>query len=171
MAGSESLAMPLGRSVRQLLSDLDQIERVVDEAEPAEELRFVEQLRSLKAKDPRVPGLAAQLGRNVREGQARLALAYPFERDEEHGEAQAYRIRVPRSDESIVDEPDLQTLAAAAGKSPDERWLDSLGRVTVQALVDDAGEQVVGRAIPGNKWITAEVTLGPAVLLPTSSLV
>ena len=159
MAGSDSLAIPLGRQADRLLSDLDEIERVVDESEPAAELKFIEQLRSLKTTDGRVPQLAEQLGRDVHGDHARLALAYPFERDDEHGEAQAYRLRAPGTDELIVDDLDLPTLRSYVGDVAEDRWLKALEGITVQALADDSGDQVVGRAIAGNKWITAEVTL------------
>lgn len=159
MAGSDSLAIPLGRQTDGLLSDLVEIERVVDESEPSPELKFVEQLRSLKVTDGRVPKLAEQLGRDVKNEEARLALAYPFERDEEHGEAQAYRLRAPRTGEVIVEDLDLATLCAQVGEVAEDRWLKALEGLTVQALADDTGDQVVGRAISGNKWITAEVTL------------
>jgi uncharacterized protein (TIGR04141 family) len=159
MAGSDSLAIPLGRQTEGLLSDLMEIERVVDESEPAPELKFVEQLRSLKATDARIPKLAEQLGRDVKNGEARLALAYPFERDEEHGEAEAYRLRTPGAEEVIVEDLDLVLLCSRIGNADEARWLKALEGMTVQALADDTGDQVVGRATPGNKWITAEVTL------------
>jgi uncharacterized protein (TIGR04141 family) len=159
MAGSDSLAIPLGRQADRLLSDLALIERVVDESVAAPELKFIEQLRSLKTSDARVPNLAHQLGRDVKNGEARLALAYPFERDEEHGEAQAYRLRNPGTDELIVEDLDLPTLHSYMGEVAEDGWLKTLGRLTVQALADESGDQVIGRAIPGNKWITAEVTL------------
>lgn len=159
MAGSDSLAIPLGRQTDGLLSDLNEIERVVDQSEPSPELKFIEQLRSLKTTDGRVPKLAEQLGRDVKNSQARLALAYPFERDEEHGEAEAYRLRAPGTDELIVEDLDLATLSSYMGDVAEDRWLKALEGLTVQALADDTGDQVVGRAIPGNKWITAEVTL------------
>ena len=159
LAGADSLAMPVARTATDLMVDLDEIERIADETEPADELRFVEQLRTLKAKDPRQARLAKQLAGDVAAGTARVALAYPFERDDEHGEAEAYRLRVPGSDTVVVDDLDVALLTDAVGSVPGEQWLEDLARMTIQALADDQGTQVIGRAITANKWITAEVTL------------
>jgi len=160
LSGSDSLALPIGRTTAGMLGDLDEIERVVDQEQPVEDLRFVEQLRYLKSKDERVPKLEALLGAALEpETDARLALAYPFERDEEHGEAQAYRIKLPGEKPQIVDDLTLERLREPLAELPEAERLSTLAKAKVQALADDSGDTVVGREIPANKWITAEVTL------------
>jgi uncharacterized protein (TIGR04141 family) len=161
LSGSDSLALPIGLTAADLLGDLDEIESVIDTGQPVEDLRFVEQLRHLKSKDKRVPELESLLGAALKPGtDARLALAYPFERDDEHGEAQAYRIKIPGEKTHVVDDLTLEQLREPLGVGVAEAdRLRTLAMATVQALGDDTGDTVISRAIPANKWITAEVTL------------
>jgi uncharacterized protein (TIGR04141 family) len=160
LSGSDSLALPIGRTAADLLGDLDEIESVIDNGQPVEDLRFVEQLRHLKGKDTRVPELEALLGAALEpQTDARLALAYPFERDDEHGEAQAYRIKMPGEKTQVVDDLALEQLRQPLAGVAEADRLRTLAKATVQALGDDTGDTVIGRAIPANKWITAEITL------------
>lgn len=162
LKASDSLGLPVGKEPGDLLSDLQEIARVVDSDPASDELAFIEQLKKLKSKDPRLPDLKAALVSQLGDPDTgNVALSFPWEGDEDRGDAQTYRIKLPGGPRGgqIVTEIDLQTIATALlGLSTDERD-KSLTQATIQAFEDEDATSAISRAIPLSKWVSAEVTL------------
>jgi uncharacterized protein (TIGR04141 family) len=167
LSASDSLGLPLGKGPQNLLNDLSEIGRVVDSDPPVPELAFIGELRALKPQDVRIIDLEAALNSQLDEhDKTNIALAFPWEGDEERGEAQSYRIKVPGGHRggAVVGEITLESLLDALSHIPRDDRVVTLKKSTIQAFEDEEAEPeaAISRAIPASKWISAEVMLGSA---------
>jgi uncharacterized protein (TIGR04141 family) len=164
LKASDSLGLPIGKEPGDLLADLREIARVVDSDPPTSELAFIEQLRAIKTKDPRLPDLKMALSSQLDEPEVgNVALSFPWEGDDDRGDAQTYRLKVPGGlrGGQIVNDIDLAAISTAFSQIPLEDRAKTLTQATIQAFDDEEAESAISRAIPISKWISAEVTLGP----------
>jgi uncharacterized protein (TIGR04141 family) len=163
LTASDSLGLHVGKQPEDLISDLREITRVVDSEPAVPELAFIEQLRALKGKDPRLPDLESALNVQLDEADAgAIALSFPWEGDDDRGDALAYRIKVPGGPRGgdIVSEIDVATIAESLADVPHEDRVRTLKKATIQAFEDEEAVSAISRAIPVSRWISAEVTLG-----------
>jgi uncharacterized protein (TIGR04141 family) len=164
LKASDSLGLPIGKGPQDLLADLREVARVVDSEPAVSELAFIEQLRALKSKDPRLAELEATFNAQLDDPDAgSIALSFPWEGDDDRGDAQSYRIKVsggPRGGE-IVEEIELAAILDALSDVPLDDRVRTLKTATIQAFEDEDATSAISRAIPISKWISAEVTVGP----------
>jgi uncharacterized protein (TIGR04141 family) len=164
LKASDSLGLPIGKEPLDLLADLREVDRVVDSEPAVGELAFIEQLRALKSKDPRLAELEAAFNTQLDDSDAgSIALSFPWEGDEDRGDAQTYRIKVPGGPRGgeIAAEIDLPAILDALSEVPRDDRVQTSKTATIQAFEDEEATSAISRAIPISKWISAEVTLGP----------
>src|SRR5258708_37029312 len=162
LKASDSLGLPIGKEPSDLLADLREVARVVDSDPAVSELAFIEQLRALKSKDPRLADLEAAFNSQLDDSDARsIALSFPWEGDDDRGDAQTYRIKVPGGPRGgeIVNEIDLAVIMDALADVPLDDRVRTLKTATIQAFEDEDATSAISRAIPISKWISAEVTV------------
>jgi uncharacterized protein (TIGR04141 family) len=169
LSASDSLGLPIGKGTQDLLNDLREIARVVDSDPPVPELAFIGQLRALKPQDARISELDARLNSQLDEhDRINIALAFPWEGDEERGEAQSYRIKVPGGHRGgvVVSEITLESLLEALSEVSCDDRVAVLKKSTIQAFEDEEAEPAaaISRAIPASKWVSAEIMLGSSRL-------
>jgi uncharacterized protein (TIGR04141 family) len=101
-----SLALPLARTPRELLSDLNRINEVLGRPAP-EPFDRIEQLQPLGPRDPRRKELNAELCKLLSSGaREHLNLAFPWEREEEYGEEEGFLVYASGK-KGVVDELSL----------------------------------------------------------------
>jgi uncharacterized protein (TIGR04141 family) len=164
LSAADSLGLPLGKGPQSLLADLHEIARVVDSDPPVPELAFIGQLRALKPQDARINRLENQLNSHLDEPDStNIALAFPWEGDEERGGAQSYRIKVPGGHRGgiVVGDITLESILKVLNEAPHDDWVAILKKSTIQAFEDEEAEAeaAISRQIPASKWISAEVML------------
>ena len=163
LTASDSLGLHIGKDAKDLLSDLREIARVVDSEPAQDDLAFIEQLRALKSKDPRQPTLEEALNAQLDDPEAgALALSFPWEGDDDRGDAQTYRIKTSGGTRGgdVVSEIDLPVIMNSLSATSRGDRVRALKTATIQAFEDEEAESAISRAIPISKWISAEVTVG-----------
>jgi uncharacterized protein (TIGR04141 family) len=158
--GADGLNVPLGRGPSELMSDLRLIHQVVEHEDPAEGLAHLEQTQPLR------PGHAAldtltnvRLPAALAPDSSLVALSWPAEWDEEHGEASSYHLMNLGRGEWAEDPEtlELEHLILPVAARPPESRVAALKRIRVIGL--DSNGDPLTRAIPGDKWITFETDL------------
>jgi uncharacterized protein (TIGR04141 family) len=150
LKASDSLGLPVGKDPADLLADLREVGRVVDSEPPVNDLAFIEQLRALKLRDPRLPELASALEAQLSDTDAAsIALSFPWEGDDDRGDAQSYRIKVPSGPRggTIVTEIDLAVISDALSHTPPAARVEVLKKATIQAFDDEEADSAISRAI------------------------
>jgi uncharacterized protein (TIGR04141 family) len=157
--GADGLSIPLARDPDGMLADIEYLHDVVEHEQPVEGLEHFEHTKPLRPQDPVLHRLKERLAEVLTPGSPRVALSWPAEWDEEHGEATSYVLQnLGRGDwEDSPEELELDHLILpVAGRDPDKR-LAALKRIKVQAL--DSDGQALSREIAGDRWITSEIDL------------
>lgn len=151
--GADGLSLPLGKSDTDLVKDLHYLHHTVENDPPASGLEHFEHTRPLRPGHPVISDLQRLLSTALAPGTEGVALTWPAEWQEEHGEADSYRIRgAGAGREEQPEELELQhLLRPLAQRNPTERF-DALKRMTIQGLNSDGDG--ISRAIHGDKWIT-----------------
>lgn len=90
--GADGLSIPLGREPAGLLADLSYLHGVVETESPVEGLEHFEHTRPLRPGHPALEVLKTRLAEALVPGSERVALSWPAEWEEEHGEADRYLI-------------------------------------------------------------------------------
>lgn len=158
--GADGLRLALGRSPADLLSDVQLLHNVVENETPVEGLEVFEYTRPLRPGAPEIDALNDDhLAPALQPGSGRLALSWPSEWDEEHGEASSYKLtRLGKGDwDTEPEELTLDHLVEPLGARDVGDRIAALRRMTVQALNTDGA--VISRAIGADKWLTFETEL------------
>jgi uncharacterized protein (TIGR04141 family) len=155
--GADGLGIPISRDPSGLLSDLNHIHDVIANEPPREGLEHFEHTRPLRPGDPVIEPLKGLLAESLTPGCTRLALSWPAEWEEEHGEADSYGISgLGRGEwEDNPDTLELDHLISPLAEKPVQSRLAALKRIRVQALDSDGNP--ISRSISADKWITFEV--------------
>lgn len=156
MRGSDSVNLPLARTPKELLADLDIIDTALS-APAQKDLEVLEQLIAVK-KGSRLAAeledrLVDVLGSRHADG---LACAWPHESINENGTPESFVIkgRGPRTTRSGV--PALHDIAESIDR---DRVRESLDRVKIQLFRDPDGQEPLSPDIPLRKWIAFEKTV------------
>jgi uncharacterized protein (TIGR04141 family) len=157
--GADGLSIPLAREPGQLLADMGYLHEVVENEQPVEGLEHFEHTKPLRPGDPVLDLLKAQMAAALVPGSPRIALSWPNEWDEEHGEASSYALTNlgPGDWEDSPEDLNLDHLILPITQRDPDRRLAALKRIKVQTL--DADGRALSREIAGDKWITAEIDL------------
>lgn len=156
--GADALSVPLGRKPGELLADLDALIAILSQPAAAG-LEVLEQLVAIKNRPDLTDRLDERLNVALQDADsAKLGLGWPHERIDDNGTPSSYRIMgAGRSHSAVRDgTPDVDALVAAlAAESPDKK-LHRLRRLGVMLFRDEAGDEPVSPAIPGDRWIAFE---------------
>jgi uncharacterized protein (TIGR04141 family) len=154
--GADGLNIPLSRTPIGLMSDLSYLANVIAEEDPVDGLEHFEHTRPLRPGDPIIESLKDRLAEALTSESGRVALSWPSEWEEEHGEADSYLIEnLGKGDwDDQPDSLDLEHLTLPLAHRPPEARLAALKRIRIQAI--DSDGNAISRAIPGDKWITFE---------------
>ncbi|MFF3391711.1 DUF6119 family protein [Streptomyces sp. NPDC002669] len=159
-----SISLPLGRSPQQFLNDLRVIEDACTQPTPLPGLESLARVRSLsrRGRTAVVKRLNEQLDLYLGDPHATgLALNYPGECAAHVTETRA--VRIMRGSRVIaVDDVDIGDIRQFVRDRPDGRRLSTLKDVRVQLFADEECREPLSPAIPGHRWITAEVRSGAA---------
>jgi uncharacterized protein (TIGR04141 family) len=158
--GADGLGIQLGRQPAGLLADLQLIHDVVENEGPIAGLEHFEHTKPLRGGHPLIKALESELAEAlISLPTARIALSWPAEWEDEHGEASRYHIQgLSRSDwEDEPDDIELDHLLGPTGERPPEQRVPFLKRLKVIGLDSDGNP--MSRAIAGDRWITFETDL------------
>lgn len=156
---ADALSVPLGKTQRQLISDLDAISTVLELA-PKPELQMLEQF--VRVKQPAmIETLEASLRTALLDADgSRLALGWPHERVNENGTPTSHLISgVGRSQTVTDDLPALETLVAVLTAKNAADPLAAASTVKVHLFRDADGEEPISGAIPALNWLFFETTI------------
>lgn len=156
--GADALSIPLGRTPEALVADLDALHNILDrDAIPG--LEILEQLVAIKNDPEQIEVLEISLSEALSDpASARLGLSWPHERIDDNGTPSSFRFfGAGRKLAQIQDgTPELSTVLAAVDGSTPAGRLDRLRRIRIQLYRDDAGDEPVSSAIPGQRWLAFE---------------
>jgi len=157
--GADGLSIPLGLEPDALLHDLEFLHGVVENEPPMKGLEHFEHTKPLRPGDPVIERLKVRLSELLVPDSPRLALSWPAEWNEEHGEADGYILKnLGRGDwEDSPEELELGHLIRPVAERDVSQRLSALKRIKVQVL-DSSGDPL-SRDLAGDKWITAEIDL------------
>ena len=162
LAGSDALKVPLAKSSTAFIADLRVIADVIDQAPPDPSLEFIDKVQPIQSKDPRVPRLEARLSDALdgKDSDVNLGLSYPWEGEAELAEAESYIIHRGGRISVISSDIDVSDLLETVARTPANHKLTALYNTKVQPCTGPDGDEIIGRAITGDKWIVAELSLG-----------
>ncbi|MEU8488991.1 DUF6119 family protein [Streptomyces sp. NPDC048641] len=151
--GADGLSLPLSKEPGGLIQDLIFLDETVEKAPPVKGLEHFEHTRPLRPGAPEIDHLQKLLSEALEPGTALVALSWPAEWQEEHGEADSYRLRgAGTGREEQPEELGLRHLLEPLAARDIHSRLDTLKRITIQGLNSD--DFPISRAIHGDKWIT-----------------
>ena len=130
---------------------------VVENEKPKEGLEHYTPNRS--GQEPNNHRLKVRLSEALVSGSTGIALSWPAEWDEQHGEADSYVLKnFGRGDwDEFPDDLELNHLLLPVAERDAGQRLAALKRARVQALDSDGNS--LSREIAGDRWITAEIDL------------
>ena len=157
---ADALSVPLAKTPRCLMSDLDAIAATLDlAAQP--ELQALEQFVRVKNREM-IERLETELRAALEGGSnGRLALGWPHERIDDNGTPSAFKLLGTGKHyvEAKDDLPNLDDLLEAIErKAPDDR-LAGASSIKVQLFRDSDGEEPVSGAIPAIHWLFFEIEI------------
>ncbi|MFD6337924.1 DUF6119 family protein [Streptomyces sp. NPDC060131] len=151
--GAEGLSLPLAKNGPDLIRDLQFLHQTVEHEPPVKGLEHFEHTRPLRPGDPEISELQRLLSAALEPGTRLIALTWPAEWQEDHGEADGYKIRgAGAGREEQPDDLELRHLLQPLGQRDAATRFDSLKRMTIQGVNSDGN--AISRAIHGDKWIT-----------------
>ncbi|MGW1097584.1 DUF6119 family protein [Streptomyces sp. NPDC002455] len=154
--GADGLSIPLGKDPVDLMKDLTFLHQTVEKDSPVKGLEHFEHTRPLRPGNPMIGQLQKVLSASLAPGAGGVALTWPAEWQEEHGEADSYKIRgAGAAGDEQPDELELGHLLKPLSRWPEAERFNALKRLTIQGLNTDG--QSISRAIHGDKWITFQV--------------
>lgn len=160
-SASDSLSLPLAKSAENLVADLKCISAIISNESTVPELDFIDRVKALRGSDPRVDTLNAQLTDALAKEDSQelpVALAYPHERDEDHGEAQSYLVRIAGRPQPVADLNIGVVGEFLAAVRPENR-MEVLRKGYIQACKDAEATEPISRQISALKWISAEASI------------
>ncbi|MEO3858535.1 DUF6119 family protein [Acrocarpospora sp. B8E8] len=158
--GADGLNIPLAREGDGLVADLRFLNNVVENEPPAAGLEHFEHTRPLQPGHPATDALIGLLGEALgAKPHSRIALSWPAEWEQEHGEAHSYALdNAGRGFDDETDDLELEFLLAPVSQRLPEARIGALKRLRV--IGKDSDGNPISRAIPGTKWVTFETDLG-----------
>ncbi|MFF4089776.1 DUF6119 family protein [Streptomyces nigra] len=151
--GADGLSIPLARSATDLVKDLKYLENTVENEPPMSGLEHFEHTRPLRPGDAVIEELQKKLSAALEPGAHGIALTWPAEWQDEHGEADSYRLRgAGAGREEQPEELELGHLITPLSRHDPAVRFEALRRMTIQGL--NAEGDAISRAIHGDKWIT-----------------
>ncbi|MFD5243851.1 DUF6119 family protein [Amycolatopsis sp. NPDC058340] len=156
--GADSLGIPLAKLPGGLLSDLKQIDSVIETEEAKPELAHLEDTQPLKPGNGKIPMLEAALSADLKEDTASMSLCWPAEFDSEPGEITQYKVFGSGSTKPpLYEELDLHCLTAPLAHLEPNARLSRLRTMRIQGQSEEG--TALTREISGDKWILYQTKL------------
>lgn len=150
--GADALGIPLAKSPSELLADLQLIDAVVNNDDPRDELRHLENTQPLRPGNGKIPDLEKLLAKELRPTGSSLALCWPAEFDEEPGEIAQYKVVGTGSGKAqYYDELEIDCLVSPLGDLDPDLRIKRLRLMKIQGQADDGS--ALTREISGEKWL------------------
>lgn len=159
LEGADGLKTRLSVNGGELVGDLRTLLNVLDQ--PAlEGLEFIEKIRRLVGRDPRIPILNDRLGDVLQSGSGgALGLALPDEYIDEADDVQSYRVTLG-GDNWVVDEVSLEPILEGLRKSGMGDLLATLKKGRIVGCAESDGTHQSGGSYTLDKWLAAEIVEG-----------
>lgn len=157
--GADSLNIPLSKSPKALLENLDQIKTVLDKEPASPELAALENLSLVKNRTERQL-LDQILIKAIGDKSGQVALSYPYEIIDEFGQVSSFKIIGTRQRKPYDYLPAIDDLLAPIREEDDEEQrLKKLDRLSVVLYKSHDDEDAATRKIPIKKWLTFQKTI------------
>jgi uncharacterized protein (TIGR04141 family) len=156
--GADALSVPLGKKPDQLLSDLDELTKILGQ-KPAADLAVLEQLVAITRRPDLIEQLEADLDVALGDpGSSRLSLSWPHERIDENGSPTSFKVYGAGRRESKPRDgiPELETLVALVAKSPATKRVTKLQGIKLMLYKDSDASDPISPLIPALKWLAFE---------------
>lgn len=158
--GADALNVPLGRTAKEVLGDLDVLEGLLATG-PHPSLKILEQLAAVKNPETkeRLDGL---LSSALDSESGKIGLSWPHERVDEGGTPDSWvphRLWPRRRREVIQGQPDWSDIRAALEEVPPGKRLHRLESASIQLFRDAQGQEPISQSIPLRRWIAFETDL------------
>ena len=156
LRGADALNVPLGRTPKSLLADLEAIEDAL--SKPAQkDLEILEQLVAVKKGSDIAGQLDAMLVGAIDDDCATaFASAWPHESVSENGTPDAFKVKGTGRSGIKPGVPTTEDIKNSVDKND---ILASLDRVKIQLFSDQDGQAAISPDIPLRKWIAFETTI------------
>lgn len=157
--GADSLNIPLSKSPKALLENLDQIKTVLDKEPASLELAALEHLSLVK--DPVAKErLDYSLIKAIGDKSDQVALSYPYEIIDDFGQVGSFKIIGTRQRDPYDYLPAIDDLLDPIREEDDEEQrLKRLDRLSVILYKSSDGTDVESPKIPIKKWLTFQTTI------------
>ncbi|MEU6645656.1 DUF6119 family protein [Saccharomonospora sp. NPDC046836] len=150
--GADALGIPLAKSPSELLADLQLIDAVVNNDDPRDELRHLENTQPLRPGNGKIPDLEKLLAKELRPTGSNLALCWPAEFDEEPGEVAQYKVVGTGSSKSqYYYELEIDCLVSPLEDLEPDLRFKRLRSMKIQGQAEDGS--ALTREISGDKWL------------------
>lgn len=160
LRGADALNVPIGLSARDVLADLDEIERVLA-TEPPEQLKILEQLSAVKNPEMK-ERLDQQLSEELDRAGGKVGLAWPHERVDENGTPDSWKptaLWPGRKNSVRQGQPEWPDIQSALSEETAGQRLARVDRAKIQLFRDTKGEDAISQAIPLRRWLAFECEL------------
>lgn len=157
--GADSLNIPLSKSPKTLLENLDQIKTVLDKEPASPELAALEHLSLVK--DPiEKQHLDQSLIKAIGDKSDQVALSYPYEIIDDFGQVGSFKIIGTRQRRPYDYLPAIDDLLDPIREEDDEEQrLERLDRLSVVLYKSSDDTDVGSQKIPIKKWLTFQKTI------------
>lgn len=158
--GADALNVPLGHTAAEVLTDLDELERLLAR-EPHPYLKALEQLAAVRNPETKKQ-LDGRLAAALDNDCGNVGLAWPHERVEENGTPDSWvprRLWPGRRSEVRPGQPDWSDIRAALEEVPSGQRLARVESATIQLCRDTEGKDAISQDIPLRRWLAFETEL------------
>jgi uncharacterized protein (TIGR04141 family) len=150
--GADALGIPLAKSPTELLADLNLIDKVVEEEEPRDELKHLENTQPLRPGNGKIPALENLLAIDLHSGGSNIVLSWPSEFDEEPGEIAQYKILSSGAVKPpLHDELELECIITPLEPLQAGERFSKLRSMRIQGLSEEGS--ALTREISADKWL------------------
>lgn len=157
--GADSLNIPLSKSPKTLLENLDQIKTVLDKEPASPELAALEHLSLVKDSIEK-QRLDQSLIEAIGDMSDQVALSYPYEIIDEFGQVSSFKIIGTRQRKPYDYLPAIDDLLAPILEEDDEEQRQKkLDRLSVVLYKSPDDEDTATRKTPIKKWLTFQKTI------------
>ena len=157
VSGADSLNIPLSKSPKKLLNNLEQIKAVLEKDPVNSELAALEHLSLVKDSTMKHK-LDQLLIKAIGEKSNQVALSYPYEIIDDFGQVVCFKIIGTRKRKPSDYLPTLDDLLAPILKVNEDQRLKRLGQLSV-VLYKSTDAKIGSPRIPVKQWLTFQATL------------
>lgn len=159
-AGSDSLKVHLGLRPTSLAEDIREIQRVCG-SPAAPELKFIDNIKALKNRDPRVASLRAMFEEEIDQQHSSLpvALCLPGSCEEQENQANSYRVKIGSGSHDVYDDLDVHEILEKLRSEPKGDRFSALSSGYIAMCEDGNGKNVISGHVKAHKWLAYETSL------------